>query len=281
MTSTSFKKAIGVPLLLVIALLPINICAQINADFIADDLSSCSSFIVQFTNLSTGGGSLTYQWDFGNGNTSTSENPSATYSAPGTYTVTLTISNGNEQDTEIKPGYITVFELPQPGFSVDVTEGCVPLAVEFSDLSNPGSGVITNWLWDFGDGNISTLQNPGHTFNIGGNFDVTLLLTDVNSCQQSLTQQNLVNPTDELPVVDFSIQPGFGCGLPLEVSFMDMSTGNGPFSYSWDFGDGNSSTLQNPLHAYSSSGIYDIELSVTDFFGYGDFGIIPCCLTNK
>jgi PKD repeat protein len=142
--------------------------SDVVAAFTANNTSGCGTFVVNFINQSTGTGVLTYSWDFGNGNVSTQANPSALYSQPGTYTVSLSVSNGVNADQVVQVNYITVFSLPQPNFSASPIAGCPPLAVDFSDTSVPGSAPIQSITWDFGDGNISTGTALSHVYTQPG-----------------------------------------------------------------------------------------------------------------
>lgn len=241
--------------------------AQVNAEFSAINTSGCGPLIIQFNNQSTGSGTLTYQWNLGNGNTSTQQSPSATYLNPGLYTVTLTVSNGSSTDTETKTDYIEVFAPPVPAFIADDTQGCFPLPVQFTDLSTPGSSPIATWVWDFGDGSISQQQNPSHVYPNQGNYNVTLLLTDTNGCFTQLTQNNFVSVSGSFPTVAFTATPLFSCNVPQSVSFTNNSSGSGSLSYTWDFGDGDSSSATSPTHTYSTSGLYTVSLTASDPVG--------------
>ncbi len=241
--------------------------AQVTADFTTINTDGCGPLIVQFNNLSTGSGTLTYSWNLGNGNTSTSTSPSATYITPGLYTVTLTVSNGSSTDTETKVDYIEVFAPPVANFSADDTQGCFPLPVQFNDLSVPGSAPITSWIWDFGDGTVSTDQNPAHTYPNAGSFNVTLLLTDANGCFTQLTQNNYISVGGSFPTVGFTATPLFSCDVPQSVNFTNTSSGTGALSYQWSFGDAGTSTAANPNHTYIAGGVYTVTLTATDPIG--------------
>ena len=135
---------------------------------------SASSLAVTFTVLSSGSPDQ-WSWDFGDSGTSSLQSPSDTYTAPGKYTVTLTATNGQGSDAEVKVDYIKV-GVPVANFSADQTSGTAPLDVIFTDSS---SGTPTSWLWDFGDGNTSTAQNPPtHTYSNPGQYTVTLTATN-------------------------------------------------------------------------------------------------------
>jgi PKD repeat protein len=147
------------------------------AGFSGSPTSGTAPLTVQFTDTSTRS-PTTWLWDFGDGNTSTEQNPSHTYAAPGTYTVNLTASNAYGEDTEIKTGYITVqapTDPPTAGFSANVTAGNAPLTVQFTDAS---TGSPTAWSWNFGDGRTSIAQSPSHTYSTAGTYTVALTVTN-------------------------------------------------------------------------------------------------------
>lgn len=128
---------------------------------------------INFTDQSTNS-PISWHWDFGDGNTSSEQHPSNTYNNAGVYTVALTVTNNNGTDTETKNDFIVV-NIPLAVFSANTKGGTAPLAVVFNDesVNNP-----TSWQWDFGDGNNSTEQNPSHTYNNMGLYDVSLTVTN-------------------------------------------------------------------------------------------------------
>ena len=116
---------------------------------------------VHFTDSSVG--SITkWFWNFGDGKTSTVRNPSHTYSKAGAYTVTLTITGAGGTNSCTQPDYITVYDAPKANFSASPSSGKPPLQVNFT---NESTGLITSWLWSFGDGTTSMNENPEHTYN--------------------------------------------------------------------------------------------------------------------
>lgn len=248
-----------------------TLSAQVSADFTASTTAGCSPLIVNFQNLSTGSGTLTYSWDLGNGNTSNSENPSASYFDPGFYTITLTVSNGTDTDTEVKTSYIEVYTPPTPGISPSQTIGCYPFDVVFTDASVPGSSPIATWSWDFGDGGTSTQQNPTNTYGLAGNFSVTLLLTDQNGCASGQSFPDVIESNDNRPTAFFSASPTVSCNPPVDVNFADGSFGGtGALTYEWVFDDGNTDNVQNPINTYATSGLFSPMLTVTDQLGCSD-----------
>ncbi len=156
------------------------------ADFSASPTSGCTPLTVVFTDLSTG--SITsWSWDFGDGGTSTLQNPSHEYTSVGTYTVSLTVTGPGGADTETKVDYITTSGSPTAAFTADPTSGNCPLTVTFTDQS---TGNPTSWQWNFPGGDPATAIGQGPhqvVYNNGGDFDVTLQVS--NSCgADTLTQ---------------------------------------------------------------------------------------------
>jgi PKD repeat protein len=148
------------------------------ADFSGNPTGGTEPLTVDFTDLSAGN-PTSWSWDFGDGGSSTQQNPSYTYNNAGTYTVTLTATNTCGSDGETKIDYITVDPCvpPTADFVGSPTNGTAPLTVDFTDLS---TGNPTSWSWDFGDGGSSTQQNPSYTYNNAGTYTVTLTAT--NAC---------------------------------------------------------------------------------------------------
>ncbi len=138
--------------------------------FTATPTAGLAPLTVQFTDTSTGSPTA-WAWTFGDGGTSSEQNPQHTYTAPGLYTVTLTATNEYGSDEEIRTDYITVYGPVTAQFTANVTGGTAPVAVQFTDLSTGGP---TAWSWSFGDGNTSAAQNPVHTYTTAGTHTVTL-----------------------------------------------------------------------------------------------------------
>lgn len=246
---------------------------QLVADFSANKTTGCGVLGgVTFSDLSTGN-PTSWNWNFGNGNTSTLQNPTANFSSPGNYTITLTIRSGNNTNTVTKTAYIKVFRNPTSNLSAAPTSGCTPLSVNFTDNSTPGDGVINQWLWDFNDGSpASTQQNPTHIYNTVGQYDVSLKVTDNNGCSNTRLISNLVRPNPKPRAIISVSSPRTACTAPLTVNFRSNSIGQN-LSYWWNFGDGNTSNLANPTHTYTALGVYDVSLRVIDQSGCRDSSI--------
>ncbi|WP_345939371.1 PKD domain-containing protein [Methanosarcina acetivorans] len=240
------------------------------AKFTATPTSGDSPLTVQFTDESTGSPTA-WTWDFGDGATATEQSPSHTYTSAGNYTVNLTVTNDGGSDSEVKTDYITVSESstptePEPvaAFTADVTNGTVPLTVNFTDQSTEAP---TSWAWDFdNDGTVdSTEQNPSYTYTSAGTYTVNLTVANAEGSDSEvkidyITVSESSTPTEPEPVAAFIADVTNGT-VPLTVNFTDQSTGS-PTSWLWDFGDNTSATEQNPSHTYNSAGNYTVNLTV-------------------
>jgi PGF-pre-PGF domain-containing protein len=230
------------------------------SDFTADVTSGLAPLTVNFTydpsHYPTG-----LVWDFGDGINSTEQNPTHTYSTPGTYTVSLNASNLGGYNITTKTAYVTAAYVPVANFSANVTSGAVPLSVNFADTSFNDP---TGWEWDFGDGGTSDEQHPTHNYTSAGNYTVSLNVTNIGG-------SNTIMRTDYItvaiaPVTNFTADATSGTA-PLSVSFTDLST-NTPTTWEWDFGDGATSTSQSPTHTYTSAGTYTVSLNASNVGGY-------------
>lgn len=244
--------------LYILLLYPILLFGQTPiANFSATPTSVCIGQAINFTNSSTAGGSpiVSYAWDFGDGNSATTANTAHTYTVPGTYTVILTVTAQNGQaDPEVKVNYVTINPLPTVSFTTSGNGCTVPFNVTFTNTSSAGSNFTYNW--NFGNGQNSTVQNPtAVTYSSAGTFPVTLIVTNTTTgCSKTLTQNIVVSDYTANMTI-----PASAC-VGTSIPFADAST-VGANSWNWNFGDGQTSTLQNPTHVYASAGNYTVSLT--------------------
>ncbi|MGD1004582.1 MAG: PKD domain-containing protein [Methanoregulaceae archaeon] len=248
-----------------LVILPASAVSTPVAAFVSNAMAGTAPLTVLFIDQSTNAPTL-WLWSFGDGNTSTIESPSHTYTVAGTYTVTLTATNSAGSNTLTRSGYITVSKLsstPTAAFVANVTSGTEPLSVQFVDSSTNSPAL---WLWSFGDGGSSTTQNPSHTYTSAGNYTVTLTVTNAAG-SNTISQSGyiIVSKVATTPVASFVATETSG-PAPLTIQFVDSST-NFPTLWLWSFGDGGSSTTQNPSHTYTSSGTYTVTLTATNEAG--------------
>ncbi|MBR9833447.1 HYR domain-containing protein [bacterium] len=236
--------------------------AQINADFTLTPSSGCATpHTVFFTDQSTQPD--TWLWNFGDGSTSRAQNPIHTYISAGIYTVSLTITDTviGGSSTKSIPMAVTV-EVPTADFNGSSLFGCGPLTINFTNAST----TAVSYLWNFGDGNTSTLENPTHTYQNRGSYSVSLTITTANGCTNTRTKTNYITVLG--PTVSFGLSGSAPTQPPYTFSFSDLSTTSSPIiSWNWNFGDGNTSTLQNPTHTYTLIDSFDVSLKVTDLDG--------------
>ncbi|MCD4732354.1 MAG: PKD domain-containing protein, partial [Bacteroidales bacterium] len=216
----------------------------------------CKDFQFTDASASTGGDIISWDWEFGDGGTSTLEDPPYTYAIAGDYEVTLIVTH----ETLIIDTYIEWVSIVEPTAAFDFLQTCD--FFEFTDQSIPDDGTIDAWEWDFGDLiGTSNQQNPTYTYPNEGDFTVSLTVTHESGCQDVVTQ----DVSYYLPKVAFSISPE--CE---DYTFTDLTTlTSGRITdWAWDFGDGiGTSIIQNPLYTYLNPGEYTVSLTVTTLIG--------------
>ncbi len=245
-------------------------------DFSANATTGCAPFTVNFIDQSTPT-PISWDWDFGDGNSSTSKDPSNVYYNPGVYTVTLEVTfPGNTQQTLTKTAYITIHSKPAADFSATNVSGCKALPVTFTNNTVAGSAPITSYTWDFGNTFSDTSKNTSHTYRTAGVFDVKLIVTDANGCTDIKEKKSLVDVW-QTPVASFSSSNNKGCTAPHSVSFVNTSVDNatGASTYAWNFGNGNTSSIKTPGNSYANPGSYDVRLIVVNSKGCRDTLIKP------
>lgn len=222
--------------------------------------SLCKDQVIEFTNTSIGlAGSI---WDFGTGDTSDLANPVYQFRETGVFTVSLTgIAPNTGCRTTISQD-IPIGTPPLPAFDMPVANGCIPLTIQFTNRSTGG----TYYQWDFGDGNSSVASNPEHTYLEAGDYEVNLKVSDENGCTSDTTYTYIF--AHPLPEANFEIEKAQNCGLPVNVTFNNRSTGAEGFT--WDLGEGLGSNFVSPQQEYTESGIRNISLLASNQFGCTD-----------
>jgi PKD repeat protein len=235
--------------------------SQGNQSPVAAFTSSCNNLTCSFTSTSSDpDGSITaYAWAFGDGATSGAQNPSHTYGAGGSYTVTLTVTD-NQGATGSVSHSVSVSQANQSPVAA-FTSSCNNLTCSFTSTSSDPDGSIAAYAWAFGDGATSSAQNPSHTYGAGGSYTVTLTVTDNQGATGSTSHTVTVSQPNQPPVASFNAScSGLSCNFTSTSSDPDGSI----VAYSWNFGDGGSSSAQNPSHSYGAGGTYTVTLRVTD-----------------
>lgn len=248
-----------------------NCPCDLSADYTYTDTDSCS---VQFNDATSSNcctNVLGYQWDFGDGTTSTGANPLHTFPGSGTYNVCLvTVGLNADGDccTDSVCYDVTVdCDTCECDVSADFRYSADKCEVTFQDLSTHNNCTeIIGWEWDFGDGNTSTLQNPVHTYGASGSYMVCLRIigtTGDEECSDMICYEVEVNCDDEpCPCEVFTLDFGYNINK-CRVDFFGFGDADCPITgWEWDFGDGTTSSLQNPTHIYGSNGSYMVCLTI-------------------
>ncbi|MBL4706135.1 MAG: gliding motility-associated C-terminal domain-containing protein [Flavobacteriales bacterium] len=252
------------------------------AAFSATDSTICPAECVDFTDLSTSSaaGIASWSWDFGNGQTSNLPNPTGVcYALAGTYIVLLTVTDANGFDTDIQVNFITVNASfcgvpPVVDFSASDSAFCIGTCIDFTDLTiTTASAGITNWDWNFGNGQTSNLQNPtGICYNSTGFYTVTLAVTDANGFDNEIEINFLFVSACNGPLTSFISDDVTVC--PGEcVNYTDVTTTIAPggvLSWEWSFPGGSPADHIGqfpPTICYATAGSYDVELVTVDADG--------------
>jgi PKD repeat protein len=222
--------------------------------------------------IDTDGTIVSWSWNFGDGATSIQQNPSHTYAVAETYTVSLTVTdNDGATDTDtaavtvaLESGAIPTAEANGP------YSGYVNYPVAFNSAGSTGGseGTIVSWYWTFGDGTVSSQQNPAHTYVSSGTFTVTLKVTnnygqtDTDTTTATITE---LSPNKTPPLADAGGPHSGVVGSPITFDGSGSNDSDGTIvSYGWNFGDGTTGTGITPTHTYTTAGNYTVVLTVTD-----------------
>lgn len=226
-------------------------------------IDNCALDSVKFTNATSykGTGGLSYEWDFADGNQSTDENPAHVYSQAGTYSVKMkAITTNGCMDSALTS--IEVYDLPVADFTISNT--CLGDVTAFTNNSSVANGSITDYSWNLGSG-ISTAKDATNQYSATGIYSVELVVTSTGGCMDTILKdvEIFANPKAQFALNDVCQND--------EVTFTDQSTTTtSALSHKWSFGDGNSSIIKDPVHTYSTSGDFSVQVIVTDAEGCMD-----------
>jgi PKD repeat protein len=241
--------------------------AQVQANFRADKTGGCSPLSVNFTNTSTGNiNGASYRWDFGNGNISTLPNPSAIFIHEQPYTVTLTVTQGTQTSTRTMQ--VEVYKKPTADFISNVVKGCSPVDVRFSANAQPGSGYVSSYFWDYGDGLTGQTSSSGinHIYNNVQPATVSLTVKNNYGCHATVVKNDLITVLPSISA-DFAADKQFLCNISDPIQLTNKSKAQVPLTYSWDFGDGQTATTENPSYTFNKKGTYTVKLTVANSDG--------------
>jgi gliding motility-associated-like protein len=217
----------------------------------------CEGLPIQFTNTTTisDASPLSYSWNLGDGNSSVNASPTHLYAGYGTYQAHLEVTSSHGCINRISRA-VNVFALPTASFAFD--PACEDSPAQFNDLSTIPDGNVSSWYWTFGDGSIGTLPSPSHTYADPGSYPIHLLISSNHGCKDSTNGMIRIIPR---PVVDFTTESACQ-GTIVQLTDQSFPITGSIVQYTWNFGDGSNSTMQNPAHLYSSWGWYEVALTV-------------------
>lgn len=217
------------------------------------------------------GDTLSYLWSFGDGATSTLSNPEHSFSLAGTYTASLTVDDGRGGSASCSAS-IVISDIPPlnqaPTCSnISPVNGVAGVALNFTASASDPNGDPLSYSWDFGDGGTSTDVAPVHSFVSAGSYSVNLSVDDGNGGSASCNAQVTVTqapPANQTPQCS-GITPTAGqAGVAISFSATASDPDGDPLGYTWDFGDGLTSTAMSPTHSFTTAGIYLVSLTVND-----------------
>ena len=223
--------------------------------------STCQNSSITFTNTSTSvdGTIKDWDWNFGDGSTTSAlSNTTHTYTNPGTYTATLTVTTDKGCISSTTQA-IKIGVLPTASFTNSVNT-CQNNSISFTNNSTSTDGTIKDWIWDFGDGAITSTKNPTHAYTASGTYTATLTVTTDLGCISSTSQTIRIWA---LPVADFPPHDIATCqNSPIHFTDASSSADRTITHWYWDFGDGSKSALSNTTHTFSHAGTYPVSLTV-------------------
>lgn len=219
---------------------------QAQADFSFNQDNLCLPITSQFTDLSPS--AVSWEWDFGDGDTSQVQNPVHVYNTQPNGQVSLTIVDNNGCEASISKNNIDLYNTQ---LNISGTFGCAPEAIEFSE--NSQNTIL--WEWAFGDGSIDSVAAPNHLYTDPGVYDVTLVTTSADGCVDTVYHPALVEI--DFVVADFTSSVNMGCAP--QPAFFTNSSQNAT-SWEWTFGNGATSSQENPVQVYYVGGNYNIQL---------------------
>jgi gliding motility-associated-like protein len=220
--------------------------------------NACSSFSLNFIDSTTidSGVIVSYHWDFGDGSTSTQQNPNHNFADTGTYTIQL-IATASSGCSDTLEKIISV--APPPTARFYYKNSCFGHTTQFTDSSVTNNAYAVRWNWDFGDLGTSVLQNPTNLYAATGAYTVKLKILTNAGCEDSVTKTVTINP---LPQVSF-VAPNTCQYLAVPIVNSSATAPGGSLTYRWSFGNGDTSILANPAPKYNNYGSFTIKLIAT------------------
>ncbi len=253
----------------------------VQIDFVAPPFANfnftneCFGEDIDFTDFSLSGfGNINgWSWDLGDLTTAISQNVNHTYTAPGNYNVELIVNTDvGCSDTVVKT--VSVYELPVADFSYTSDCSTNNIILSFND-ETISTDPLNYWFYDFGTAGNSNLEDPVQLFTTVGNYNVTHIVGTVNGCYDTIVKTIVIPPK---PKAGFYYNTTNGLNIGATFNFIDTSLHS--VDYYWEFGDGNTSTDQNPSNTFYNNGVYYISQIVTSALGCTDSIAIPITINT-
>jgi len=206
---------------------------------------------------------ISYLWDFGDGTTSTAQHPSHDYTGTGTFDVKLTATTADGcSQTYTAPRYITVTTATA---NFTIQQACTNASATFTNTTLPAPVSAT---WTFSDGTVQNSINAVKSFTVAGPYSVTLKSISADGCEATVTRNFTISAP---PTINFTMNPTAACAVPANIRF--TTSGAGATSWAWDFADGTTSNLQNPVHSFAAEGTYNVKVIATSAGGCIDSAV--------
>lgn len=232
------------------------------SSFSIADTGICEYDSVQINYTGSASSTANFSWNIATQTYST-QGPFSLHLAPGTYSASLAVSENGCTAIPTSKSF-KVYPKPQVAFSADVFAGCTPLSVNFINYTSPPNN---SYLWSFGDGDTSSIENPSHTYNASGIYTLKLEALTSHACRDTFVFINLIHVYPN-PVANFTANPAVtNIDHPI-IQYTDISTN--AFSWLWNFGDNSTDNTQNPSHTFSQDGEFTTWLVVTSDKGCKD-----------
>ncbi|MCB9192219.1 MAG: PKD domain-containing protein [Flavobacteriales bacterium] len=226
----------------------------------------CQLEPMQFTDTASiqEGSIVSWNYTFGDGNSSADQHPFHTYLTDGSVDITQTVTSDFGCETSVT---VPAIVDPKPGADFVTQNECLNDLMTFADASTIASGSVVSWEWDFGDSNTDVAQNTSNLYSTAGNYTVELMVESDNGCRDTTEQQVEVY---QLPVAAFAFN---NVCLDASATFTDQSTSNSGTidTWNWGLGEGTLESGQGPIvHDYPAPADYDVELVVETDLGCFD-----------
>lgn len=247
-----------------------TVYAPVTASFAVSETQVCAGtpVTVTFTGAATATATATWGWGGGTVQSGTGFGPyTVVYNNTGILSLKVTngacVSNANSQ-------VVTVIQVPQAAFTADVTKGCLPFGVNFTNQSSAAD----SYKWTFGDGGTATDQNPTHSYSAEGTYTVSLIAGVQNKCYDTVEKTNYIEVRN-VPVAGFSVSPAANVPLELHLAtFSFTNSSQGAATYTWHFGDNNTTNEVNPQHKYRATGNFTVVLEAKNDIGCTDTAML-------